>query len=296
MRLKDTSARLPCRSAQRLLRAGRFRAPEEGRQGAPAAGADRVGRVAHRSARRGVDELVPDRRAIASMSRSHWRCPGRPSTCPPPPPLDRKNASIDLLGVVTDEQGRAVGRIRDTMQIPAAQVADAREQTAAISVGRDAAGRAISRSRWPSARTRKGRWARSSFRSRSPTSRTSPSRSARSCSARNCASPAAAVRVARRARAAAADRGGGRGGPGGPGGFGGPPGGFVSQRGGGVRLEHAESAAARRAGDRPEPVARRHAGPADVLLLRGLRSRRSRAPARRRRRASRRIWRSIAGA
>jgi VWFA-related protein len=38
--------------------------------------------------------------------------------------LDRKNASLDLLGVVTDEQGRAVGRIRDTMQIPANQTAD----------------------------------------------------------------------------------------------------------------------------------------------------------------------------
>jgi VWFA-related protein len=33
-------------------------------------------------------------------------------------------ASLDLLGVVTDEQGRAVGRIRDTMQIPANQVAE----------------------------------------------------------------------------------------------------------------------------------------------------------------------------
>ncbi len=37
---------------------------------------------------------------------------------------DRRTASIDLLGVVMDEQGRAVGRIRDTMQIPAAQLAD----------------------------------------------------------------------------------------------------------------------------------------------------------------------------
>ena len=37
---------------------------------------------------------------------------------------DRKNATIDLLGVVTDEQGRAVGKIQDTMQIPAAQAAD----------------------------------------------------------------------------------------------------------------------------------------------------------------------------
>jgi VWFA-related protein len=39
------------------------------------------------------------------------------------PKLDQRNASLDLLGVVTDEQGRSVGRIRDTMQIPAAQVA-----------------------------------------------------------------------------------------------------------------------------------------------------------------------------
>ena len=37
---------------------------------------------------------------------------------------DRKNATIDLLGVITDEQGRAVGKIQDTMQIPAAQAAD----------------------------------------------------------------------------------------------------------------------------------------------------------------------------
>ncbi len=38
------------------------------------------------------------------------------------PKQDRKNVSLDLLGVVTDEQGRSVGRIRDTMQIPADQV------------------------------------------------------------------------------------------------------------------------------------------------------------------------------
>jgi hypothetical protein len=31
--------------------------------------------------------------------------------------------SVDLLGVITDEQGRAVGRIRDEMQIPTAQAA-----------------------------------------------------------------------------------------------------------------------------------------------------------------------------
>jgi hypothetical protein len=32
--------------------------------------------------------------------------------------------SVDILGVVTDEQGRSVGRIRDEMQIPVAQAAD----------------------------------------------------------------------------------------------------------------------------------------------------------------------------
>jgi VWFA-related protein len=49
--------------------------------------------------------------------------PGSAIRVPTAETLDRKNASLDLLGVVTDEQGRAVGRIRDTMQIPAAQVA-----------------------------------------------------------------------------------------------------------------------------------------------------------------------------
>jgi VWFA-related protein len=47
--------------------------------------------------------------------------PGAAIRVPTATQLDRKNASIDLLGVVTDEQGRAVGKIRDTMQIPAAQ-------------------------------------------------------------------------------------------------------------------------------------------------------------------------------
>ena len=50
--------------------------------------------------------------------------PGSYLRVPTESTLDRKNASLDLLGVVTDEQGRSVGRIRDTMQIPAAQVAD----------------------------------------------------------------------------------------------------------------------------------------------------------------------------
>lgn len=40
-----------------------------------------------------------------------------------PASADRKNPSVDLLGVVTDEQGRSVGRIRDTIEVPAAQAA-----------------------------------------------------------------------------------------------------------------------------------------------------------------------------
>jgi len=48
--------------------------------------------------------------------------PGSSLRVPTAPGLDQKNASIDLLGVITDEQGRGVGRIIDTMQIPAAQV------------------------------------------------------------------------------------------------------------------------------------------------------------------------------
>jgi VWFA-related protein len=50
--------------------------------------------------------------------------PGSYLRVPTEASLDRKNASLDLLGVITDEQGRSVGRIRDTMQIPAAQVAE----------------------------------------------------------------------------------------------------------------------------------------------------------------------------
>jgi VWFA-related protein len=50
--------------------------------------------------------------------------PGSAVRVPAQANQDQRNASIDLLGVITDEQGRAVGRIRDTMQIPAAQAAE----------------------------------------------------------------------------------------------------------------------------------------------------------------------------
>jgi VWFA-related protein len=50
--------------------------------------------------------------------------PGSAVRLPGPDAKDRGEATIDLLGVVTDEQGRSVGRIRDVMRIPADQAAD----------------------------------------------------------------------------------------------------------------------------------------------------------------------------
>jgi VWFA-related protein len=50
--------------------------------------------------------------------------PGSAVRLPGPDAKERGEAMIDLLGVVTDEQGRSVGRIRDTMRIPAEQAAD----------------------------------------------------------------------------------------------------------------------------------------------------------------------------
>jgi VWFA-related protein len=49
--------------------------------------------------------------------------PGSAIRVPTAATLDRKNATVDVLGVITDEQGRKVGQILDTMQIPAAQTA-----------------------------------------------------------------------------------------------------------------------------------------------------------------------------
>jgi hypothetical protein len=50
--------------------------------------------------------------------------PGSYVHAPAPTAKDNKNATIDLLGVMTDEQGRVVGKIQDAMQIPSAQTAD----------------------------------------------------------------------------------------------------------------------------------------------------------------------------
>ncbi len=64
---------------------------------------------------------LPDNRFYVPVSVA---VPGSHVRVPTAAQLDRRNASVDVLGVVTDEQGRAVGRIRDTMQIPAAQAAE----------------------------------------------------------------------------------------------------------------------------------------------------------------------------
>src|SRR4030095_16720353 len=75
---------------------------------------------------------APDKSGGAA-ARTPPAAAGRPADSNGPagsagqPPGNRGNnivASLDLLGVVTDEQGRSVGRIRDTMQIPASQAAD----------------------------------------------------------------------------------------------------------------------------------------------------------------------------
>ena len=63
---------------------------------------------------------LPDNRFYVPVSLA---VPGSQVRVPTATQLDRRNASVDVLGVVTDEQGRVVGRIRDTMQIPAAQAA-----------------------------------------------------------------------------------------------------------------------------------------------------------------------------
>jgi VWFA-related protein len=45
------------------------------------------------------------------------------TTAPGPGQPDKRTTSLDLLGAIIDEQGRAVGKIRDTMQFSAAQLA-----------------------------------------------------------------------------------------------------------------------------------------------------------------------------
>ena len=71
--------------------------------------------------------------------------PGSVLRVPTDPKLDQRNASVDLLGVVTDEQGR-VGRA-DPRHGPDPRGADrgAGESTGAVPVRRHVAGRALSR-------------------------------------------------------------------------------------------------------------------------------------------------------
>jgi VWFA-related protein len=44
------------------------------------------------------------------------------SAIPPPPDKDKDKIELDVLGVVQDEQGRPVGRIRETMKLPPASI------------------------------------------------------------------------------------------------------------------------------------------------------------------------------
>ena len=70
-------------------------------------------------------------RRTATTCRSRW-----PSPAPRCPVADGKDkVSLDVLGMVRDEQGRPVGRIRETMKLPPGTGDDARRQAGALSVG-----------------------------------------------------------------------------------------------------------------------------------------------------------------
>jgi VWFA-related protein len=154
--------------------------------------------------------------------------PGSSIHVPTAATLDRKNASLDVLGVVMDEQGRSVGRIRDTMQIPAAQVATLENKQlqyqsgVTLPAGHFDVKVAVRENA-------DGTMGTFEFPITIPDLKTIPVK----------VSPIVMSTQLRFARGGFGPRGGGPGGPGGfggrggAGGFAGPPGGVVSQRGGG---------------------------------------------------------------
>ena len=285
---EERIARLQARGARRLLRELRLRAPREGGSPAPTRGRDQLRRVVNGSSRRRDDELVPDRERTRSTCRCRLPCPARTVHAPAPTAKDNKNATLDLLGVMTDEQGRVVGKIQDTMQIPATQTADL-------------AGKEL---QYQSGVTLPAGHFKVKVAVRENTDGTLGTfefpitipdlKHDRRQGEPDRAEHAAALRARRRTRTRRPWRG------------------RTSRRirrtrrrrwrwlpeparrrQPGVRQSEPESTAARRPGNRAEPDARRDAGPADVLLLRGLRSDDSTRPARR---SCTRASRSIAAA
>jgi VWFA-related protein len=155
--------------------------------------------------------------------------PGSSIHVPTAATLDRKNASVDVLGVVMDEQGRSVGRIRDTMQIPAAQVATLENKQLQYQSGVTLPAGHFN-VKVAVRENADGTMGTFEFPITIPDLKVTPVK----------VSPIVMSTQLRFARGGFGPRGGGPGGPGGfggrggPGGFGGPPPeGFVSRRGGG---------------------------------------------------------------
>ena len=63
------------------------------------------------------------------------------SAVPLPPDKDKDKLALDVLGLVTDEQGRPVGRIRQTLQLPPGSVGSLGVASDSVSVECDAAAR-----------------------------------------------------------------------------------------------------------------------------------------------------------
>lgn len=140
---------------------------------------------------------------------------------------DKKGTSLDLLGVVTDEQGRSVGRIRDTMELSPAQVASLDNKQLQYQSGVPLPAGHF-KVKVAVRENSDGAMGTFEFPITIPDLKATPVK----------VSPIVLSTQLRAGRGGF--RGGGPGGPGGPGGFpgrGGPggfgPGGFVSQRGGG---------------------------------------------------------------
>ena len=133
---QGSQAGTPRRGAGGLLRGSRLCAHEQDGPRGAAPGAVAVRRLGHRSAGDGCAgyfRLAADRYYVPLAVV----VPG--SAVPLPPDKDKDKLALDVLGLVTDEQGRPVGRIRQTLQLPPGSVGSLGVASDSVSVGRDAA-------------------------------------------------------------------------------------------------------------------------------------------------------------